>query len=86
MSGVIAASMQLFIMPSLLRRFNHTKMYHFCMKIWPCTFIALPSLNILARLCVDEISRKPDPLVVPILWTLIVVVLCLARVGFLGYS
>lgn len=73
-------------MPVLLHRFDHAKMYHFCVKIWPCTFIALPSLNILARLYVNPDTGHLDPFVIPILWGLIAIVLCLARVGFLGYS
>ncbi|KAF9458664.1 major facilitator superfamily multidrug-resistance, DHA1 sub-family [Collybia nuda] len=85
-SGTIAALLQLFFMPVLLCRFDHARMYHFCVKIWPCTFIILPSLNILARLHVDQGTGHLDASIAPIIWTLIAMISCLARVGFLGYS
>ncbi|KIP09075.1 hypothetical protein PHLGIDRAFT_103288 [Phlebiopsis gigantea 11061_1 CR5-6] len=48
-SGAISIGLQLFFMPYLLRRFDHAKMYNFCMAIFPYVFLFLPCLNFIAR-------------------------------------
>ncbi|GLB35092.1 putative peptidase family M13 [Lyophyllum shimeji] len=83
LSGVIAAALQLLAMPAILHRFNHAKMYHFCMKIWPCVFLSLPLLNTVARQGLD--AGRGQVLTVAI-WVLIAAVLLAARVAFLAYS
>ncbi|KAF8797889.1 MFS general substrate transporter [Phlegmacium glaucopus] len=85
-SGAIAALLQVFFMPTILRRVNHAVMYHFCMKLWPYTFIALPFLNIIAVRGSIPGTDELSSLTVYILWIGIALVLCVARVAFLAYS
>ncbi|KAF8078095.1 major facilitator superfamily multidrug-resistance, DHA1 sub-family [Lyophyllum atratum] len=83
LSGAIAAALQLFIMPALLRRFNHARMYHFCMKTWAYVYIGLPLLNVVAR---QGLNGTGGNAVTIIIWVWIAVILLAARVGFLAYS
>ena len=82
----MAAVLQVFFMPPLLRRVDHAILYHFCMKLWPYVFLSLPLLNIIARNGLDPLSGElPKPIIV-ILWIFIGLVLSIARVAFLAYS
>ncbi|KAF8163161.1 major facilitator superfamily multidrug-resistance, DHA1 sub-family [Crassisporium funariophilum] len=85
-AGGIAGLLQVFFMPMVLRRVDHAAMYHFCMKIWPYTFLALPLLNIIARHGVVAGKDQLEVRVTFILWIGIFLVLCMARVAFLAYS
>ncbi|RDB20946.1 Endothelin-converting enzyme 1 [Hypsizygus marmoreus] len=85
-SGVMAALLQLIFMPALLRRFDHAKLYHFCMTTWVYTFMALPPLNFIARQGLQEDTDKIGFHFKAIGWMWIAVTLLIARVGFLGYS
>ncbi|KAF8969920.1 major facilitator superfamily multidrug-resistance, DHA1 sub-family [Flammula alnicola] len=85
-SGFIAASLQVFFMPTILRRVNHAVMYHFCMKIWPYTFLSLPLLNIAARRGTIPGTEELDSFTISLLWIGIALILCMARVAFLAYS
>ncbi|CAA7267909.1 unnamed protein product [Cyclocybe aegerita] len=85
-SGFLAALLQAFIMPTILRRVNHAVMYHFSMKIWPYLFVALPFLNIIARHGVDAGNGQLLTSTIALLWTGIVLILAFARVAFLSYS
>ncbi|KAF9483848.1 major facilitator superfamily multidrug-resistance, DHA1 sub-family [Pholiota conissans] len=85
-SGFIAAVLQVVFMPTILRRVNHAVMYHFCMKIWPFTFLFLPLLNIIARHGVISETGKLDSFTTSLLWCGIWSILCMARVAFLAYS
>ncbi|KDR81469.1 hypothetical protein GALMADRAFT_221332 [Galerina marginata CBS 339.88] len=85
-SGGFAALLQIFIMPTILRRVNHASMYHFCMKIWPYTFLSLPLLNIVARRGTIPGTEQLDPFTIAFLWVCIALILCMARVAFLAYT
>lgn len=73
-------------MPTVLRRFDHAKLYHFSMKIWPMTFLSLPLLNVIARRGLDAETGKLTPGTVQILWIGIGIALCVFRVALIGYS
>ncbi|EIN06786.1 MFS general substrate transporter [Punctularia strigosozonata HHB-11173 SS5] len=49
LSGVCSIAIQIFIMPTLLRKFDLVRMYGVCMAIWPAAFALMPGLNVLAR-------------------------------------
>lgn len=85
-SGIIAALLQVFFMPAILRRVDHARMYHFCMKIWPFTFLSLPILNIIARHGIVPGTTQLDPFTIITLWACITVILCMTRIAFLAYS
>ena len=82
----MAALLQVFFMPAILRRVNHARMYHFCMKIWPFTFLSLPVLNIIVRHGILPGTTELDPFAILTLWACITVILCMTRVAFLAYS
>ncbi|KAJ4488469.1 major facilitator superfamily multidrug-resistance, DHA1 sub-family, partial [Lentinula aciculospora] len=80
-SGLTAAFFQLVLMPTLLRRVDHAKCYHFTIAVWPAVFLILPSLNLLA-----QTNESLDDNASAMLWTGICVVLVFARIGFLPYT
>lgn len=74
-------------MPYLLRRFDHAKMYNFCMAIWPYCYVLLPGLNILARLGTAESTPNViDPATKSLVWIGIGVLLTMARSAGLAFS
>ncbi|KAJ4467452.1 major facilitator superfamily domain-containing protein [Lentinula edodes] len=85
-SGVAAAFFQLVLMPTLLRRVDHAKCYHFTIAIWPAVFVILPSLNIFARYMTDETNGNLDDNASAMLWVGIGFVLVFAKIGFLPYT
>ena len=86
-SGTAAASLQLFFMPYLLRRFDHAKMYNFCMAIWPYCFLCLPIVNLIARMgTTEEVPNMIDPAAKTLVWIGIGVVMTLARSAGLAFS
>ncbi|THV07911.1 major facilitator superfamily multidrug-resistance, DHA1 sub-family [Dendrothele bispora CBS 962.96] len=85
-SGGISAAFQLFFMPILLERLDHTKFYHFCMTIWPYVFLSMPLLNVFARWGVDPNGETVDIANLGLLWAGIITVLFAARVATLPYS
>ncbi|KAI0079970.1 MFS general substrate transporter [Panus rudis PR-1116 ss-1] len=91
-SGVASACLQLFFMPYLLRRFDHAKMYNFCMGIWPYCYVLLPGLNLIARSGLDlqatdvTLSARVDPATKALLWVGIGIILTLARSAGLAFS
>ncbi|KAJ4479490.1 major facilitator superfamily domain-containing protein [Lentinula lateritia] len=85
-SGVAAAFFQLVLMPTLLRRVDHAKCYHFTIAIWPAVFVILPSLNIFARYMTDETNGNLNHNASAVLWVGIGFVLVFAKIGFLPYT
>jgi len=85
-AGGTAVAIQIFITPTLLRTFNHAKMYNFCMAIWPFSFMGLPILNLIARNGFDENTGKISEQQLAVLWIGIGIVLALSRIGILAYS
>ncbi|KAH8107026.1 MFS general substrate transporter [Cristinia sonorae] len=86
-SGAASGGLQLFFMPYLLRRFDHAKMYNFCMAIWPYCYVLLPGLNLIARAgTIDEVTGHVDPTTKTFLWLGIGCLLLLARSAGLAFS
>jgi len=85
MAGVMAVLMQIFLMPVLIRRSNHAKMYHLCMKLWFFPFLVLPFLNIIAINGLDE-SGKMLPKTEVLLWIGISIAICAYRFSCLAFS
>ena len=74
-------------MPFLLRRFDHARMYNFCMGLWPFCFVLLPGLNLLARAgALDAQTGALDPATHAFIWLGIGVILFLSRVAALSFS
>ncbi|EPQ58389.1 MFS general substrate transporter [Gloeophyllum trabeum ATCC 11539] len=82
--GSLAACVQLFLLPVVLRRFDTARVYTFCMGLWPCVFLMMPLLNAIARsgLQDDEVSVDAKALV----WIGVAIMLALSRLGCLAYS
>ncbi|TFK76596.1 major facilitator superfamily multidrug-resistance, DHA1 sub-family [Pluteus cervinus] len=76
-SGLMAAILQVFFMPFLLREYYHADILHFCSGVWPYTFASMPLLSLVAQQSFSD--RR-------ILWVGLALVLMAARVGSLGYS
>lgn len=88
-SGTISASLQLFFMPHLLRRFDHAKMYNTCIAIFPYCFILLPSLNIIAQwgaVVGEDGTVGVTPGTKALLWVGIGCLLTMARTACLAFS
>ncbi|OSD01624.1 MFS general substrate transporter [Trametes coccinea BRFM310] len=86
-SGLISILLQLFCMPFLLRRFDHARMYNFCMGLWPFCFVLLPGLNFLARWgAVDPLAGELAPATEALVWVGIAVILSISRTAALAFS
>ncbi|KAG7086624.1 hypothetical protein E1B28_002566 [Marasmius oreades] len=85
-AGFVGAISQFLILPVLLRRFDHAKIYYACVNVWPLVFLALPALNILARRVYDPLVGKTSSSGYDAsLWTGIAVVLATSKVGIWPY-
>ena len=73
-------------MPYILRTFNKVKMYNFCMCLFPCMFIVLPMLNLIARSGYDKATGSINSDTMGLLWAGIALVLSLSRVANLAYA
>ena len=75
-------------MPYLLRRFDHAKMYNFCMGIWPYSFVLLPGLNLIAQtgLMMEGDGSILNPHAKTLVWIGAGIVLASVRVACLAYS
>ncbi|KAK1218246.1 hypothetical protein PQX77_014619 [Marasmius sp. AFHP31] len=83
-AGSTSALIQLFFMPTILRRYKLANIYNFCIAFWPIVFVLVPFLNLIARYGIvhEELSTKTTSL----LWMGIVCILILSRIGCLAYS
>jgi hypothetical protein len=86
MNGAILAILQLFFMPTLLRKYNAAKMYNTSMRIWPLTFFLMPFLNIIVHSGYDEERALVDSTTTAILWIGIALVLTCSRIAALAYA
>jgi len=84
-AGSLACSLQLFITPTLLRRFSCAKMYHICMSFWFLPFVILPFLNLILRNGRDQFGEIL-PHARAIVWSGIMLVMLLSRSLCLAYS
>ncbi|ESK92845.1 major facilitator superfamily multidrug- dha1 sub-family [Moniliophthora roreri MCA 2997] len=85
-AGAASALMQLFFMPSVLRRYNRAAIYNFCVGFWPIVFAALPVLNVIARCGLNASSGELDGHSASLLWVGVIVILATSRIACLAYS
>ncbi|KAH9901278.1 MFS general substrate transporter [Cubamyces lactineus] len=86
-SGLISILLQLLVMPIVLRRVDHARMYNFCMGLWPFCFVLLPGLNILARWgALDEAFGVLAPTTRALVWLGIGLILSISRTAALAFS
>ncbi|KAF9061694.1 MFS general substrate transporter [Rhodocollybia butyracea] len=87
-AGLIAASLQVFVMPIILKRTEASKIYNICIAAWPIVFVTLPTLNVIAR---SGIVNKPGNLGfastsdIP-LWVALIFVIAMSKIGGTAYS
>ena len=76
-------------MPSLIRRYDHAKMYNVFVAIYPWVYLFLPLLNLVARhgaiVGADGIEGV-TPGTKTLLWLGIAIVLGMGRVACLSFS
>ncbi|THV07908.1 MFS general substrate transporter [Dendrothele bispora CBS 962.96] len=90
-SGMISTSIQIFMLPFLLKRVKAEKIYGFSMRLWPVAFLGLPILGLIARLGAEPVVggglevREGSTMYV-LLWVGIGLVLAVARLGGLAYG
>ncbi|QRV89502.1 major facilitator superfamily transporter [Ceratobasidium sp. AG-Ba] len=89
-SGMISATMQVGIMPTLLRRWKASTLYKACMLVWPLAFAFLPMLNLVARLG-SRVSKSGagstlEPSALVIIWIGIGIVQVLSKISCLAFS
>lgn len=84
-SSFIMIGLQLSVLPYLLPTLGPSRLYVFCMGLWPFSFIFLPFLNVIARggLAADG---KLDASTMGLLWTGIAFIHLINRISTLAYS
>jgi hypothetical protein len=85
-AGITWSILQLFLMPWVLRTFDLDVMYRFCMGLFPCAFVSLPMLNLLARTGVGPEGNVTVQWVRGALWVGIATTLAMSRVANLAFS
>ncbi|KAJ7724071.1 major facilitator superfamily domain-containing protein [Mycena maculata] len=86
LNGGILAFFQLFLMPTLLHRYNVAKMYNTSMRFWPLTFVLMPFLHLIVRGGYDAERGLVDPTAAAVLWVGITVVLTCSRIAALAFA
>lgn len=95
-AGFISCLIQLFLTPILLARCDHVRVYNKCMALWPYCFLALPLLNMVARVGLPMMDREVrgealhlidmDRRVQGIVWCGIAALLALSRLACLAFA
>ncbi|TFK55183.1 MFS general substrate transporter [Heliocybe sulcata] len=85
-SGVLAAFVQLFLLPIVLKRCDTCKVYTFCMSLWAYVFMLLPLLNVIARSGVQRTDEVLDARAKALVWVGLGIMLALSRLGCLAFS
>lgn len=91
-SGTISVFIQIFIMPTLLSRCDHIRVYNGCMALWPYAFFLLPLINIIARTGFpnqsgsDLVLEDADGRVQAMVWCGIAALLSITRVACVAFS
>ncbi len=73
-------------MPFLLRNFSCSRLYKFCMGIWPLTFVLLPVLNGVAKIGYDEVHNVMAKDIAVAVWIGIGFALAMSRIASLAFS
>ncbi|KAF9262152.1 MFS general substrate transporter [Marasmius fiardii PR-910] len=85
-AGFVGAISQFLVLPALLRRFNHAKIYYACVNVWPVVFLALPVLHIVAGWGYESLAGETrSPEYEALLWIGIASVLATSKVGIWPY-
>ena len=84
-SSFMALALQLLAVPYLLRTLGPSRLYVFCMGMWPFAYLFLPFLNVIARGKFTA-DGNLNPSAVGILWIGIAFIHLLARISTLAYS
>ncbi|KAF7323655.1 MFS domain-containing protein [Mycena kentingensis (nom. inval.)] len=58
LGAMLMISLQLLVMPPLLRRIKPHQLYNHCMRIWPIVFFLVPFLNLIARAETDVFGTE----------------------------
>jgi len=84
-SGLVAASLQVFVMPVILKRTEASKVYNIAIAAWPIVFATLPILNIIAR---SELVHEPGIASTSniMFWAVLMFVVAVSRIGGTAYS
>jgi len=85
-AGISSAALQLLFMPFLLRNFSCSRLYKFCMGIWPLTFVLLPVLNGVAKIGYDEVHNVMAKDIAVAVWIGIGFALAMSRIASLAFS
>ncbi|KAF8503783.1 MFS general substrate transporter [Russula emetica] len=95
-AGFISCVIQVFVTPILLTRCDHVRAYNRCIGLWPYCFLALPFLNMVARVglpMMDHQVREEalhltdvDRRVQAVVWCGIAALLALSRLGCLAFA
>ncbi|KAF5367210.1 hypothetical protein D9757_012213 [Collybiopsis confluens] len=85
-SGLISSALQIFLMPVILKRVEAAKIYNMAMSVLPVVFGGLPLLNIIARRGLVEETGDLEFVASVLMWTVLVFIVSLSKVGFLTYS
>jgi MFS family permease len=95
-AGFISCVIQLFVTPILLTRCDHVRVYNRCIRLWPYCFLALPLLNMVARVGLPMMDHQVsgealrltevDRRVQAIVWCGIAALLTLSRLGCLAFA
>ncbi|KAH8829533.1 MFS general substrate transporter [Flagelloscypha sp. PMI_526] len=79
-AGCIASAIQLFLMPTLLRRFEPGKMYATCICVFPLAFLMMPLLNYYAFIAGPSANSNA------LIWVGIALTMLFSRIGNVAYA
>lgn len=80
-AGFSSTLLQIFIVPVILLKCDHFKLYYFFMRCWPWTFLSMPILHVIAKATNNEASHTGAGL-----WVAIAAVVALSKVSCLAYA
>ncbi|KAF7338684.1 MFS domain-containing protein [Mycena venus] len=87
LNGVILIILQLLFVPTLLRTYRTSVLYHTSTCCWPLTFFVTPFLNFIVRAGYDAGNEAGvDPATSVILWIGIALVLTCSRIAALAFT
>ncbi|KZP06320.1 hypothetical protein FIBSPDRAFT_876670, partial [Athelia psychrophila] len=85
-SGVLSVTMQLFLMPYILRTFDKAKMYNLCFCMYPLLFPIMSVLNIIARAGYDEATETLSAQATAAVWAGIALLLLMSRFAMMAFA
>ncbi|KAF9061693.1 hypothetical protein BDP27DRAFT_1337714 [Rhodocollybia butyracea] len=85
-SGLISASMQVFVMPIILKRVEASKLYNISISAYPIVFATLPVLNVIARGGAEQEIGNLGLVSNIMLWGTLTFIIAASKVGGMAYS